>query len=200
MSLLLASSSPRRRELLARLGVPFDVVPSRFDERPPLPGEDPVAYALTLARGKAAAVAASRAGDVVLAADTVVWAGSDFFGKPLDADDAGRMLTALRGRPHCVTTAVAVRCGGREHVGAVSAEVRMRDYSNQQVREYVATGEPMDKAGAYAVQGLGRELVASVTGCYETVVGLPLCLVADLLPKCGVALHTGEPLCRHFII
>jgi septum formation protein len=183
--LVLASSSPRRRELLSRLGLPFEVVPSELTERQPEPAEQPDAYALALARQKAEEVDARLGVSTVLAADTVVTVDGHILGKPADADDARRMLELLAGRSHVVVTAVAVRRGGWEVHGTESATVTMRPYGVRHIEAYVGTGEPMDRAGAYAVQGAGGALVASVQGCYETVVGLPLCLAIDLLTRAG---------------
>jgi septum formation protein len=190
--LILASGSPRRRELLARLGVDFEVVPSQVEEREPIPGEDSSAYALALAGEKAEAVARERPDDVVLAADTVVTLGGHILGKPQDEADALRMLGLLRGKRHAVVTAVAVCCGGTVRAGTVSATVAMKRFSDAEARRYVATGEPMDKAGSYAVQGKGGALVDAVEGCYNTVVGLPLCLTTDLLSACRLDVHGDE--------
>jgi septum formation protein len=196
--LVLASASPRRRDLLSRLGLHFDVVPSDVDERPPGEGEDPAEYAVALAREKANAVWQSRPGAVILAADTVVAIGGLILGKPEDADDARRMLRMLRGQGHVVTTGLTVRCGDAEHVGEVTAHVAMRAYTDAQIDSYVSTGEPMDKAGGYAVQGQGGELVAGVRSCFNTVVGLPLCLTSQLLRRCGVAVPVEpEADCAH---
>lgn len=193
MNLVLASSSPRRRDLVARLGVAHTVQPSNVAERRPAPGEDPAAYAESLAREKAAAVAALRPGSIVIGADTVVAAGGEIFGKPADATDALRMLRKLRGRRHVVVTGVAVVCGGQTVTESLSATVVMRDTSDDELRAYIATGEPMDKAGAYAVQGTGGALVAEVLGCYSTVVGLPLRLVANLLSShCGLRIANPD--------
>ena len=197
MTLVLASGSPRRRELLARLGCPFEVIPSQVRERPAEPGEDPLDYVRFLAQLKADDVAAARPEDVVLAADTDVFIDGTILGKPAEPGDAARMLAALRGKPHCVATSVVVRRKETVYAGTVTAEVTMRNYSDEEVRQYVETGEPMDKAGAYAVQGLGSRLVSSVSGCYETVVGLPLCLVTLLLERCSMTVPAAGPYCRH---
>jgi septum formation protein len=186
MTLVLASGSPRRRELLSRFGLPFTVVPGRTVERAPTPGEDPAAYATALAREKVMEVARRHSDNaVILGADTVVAVDGAILGKPADASEAVRMLTMLRGRTHTVVTSVVVRCG-TDHTGSVAAEVVMRDFSDAELQHYVATGEPMDKAGAYAVQGWGGQLVAAVKGCRETVIGLPLCLTYELLHRCGL--------------
>lgn len=192
MTVILASSSPRRRELLASLGVTFWVAPSGLEERDPLPGEHPVQYALALARQKAEHVASHYPSDIVLAADTVVAVDEILLNKPICADDALRMLRLLRGREHQVTTAVVTHCGGQEHPGYRTARVVMGDFSDDEARDYVASGEPMDKAGAYAVQGYGGRFVVDVKGCYNAVVGLPLCLTSKLLGECGLAVEVPE--------
>ncbi|HZU13574.1 MAG TPA: nucleoside triphosphate pyrophosphatase [Chloroflexota bacterium] len=184
--LILASGSPRRQILVRALGVPAEIVPSDAPERRARGGEDPTQYALDVARAKAQAVARVRPGDTILAADTVVAVGGEILGKPADTEDALRMLRLLRGRVHQVTTAVVVRCGETVWDGAVTSDVRMRPFSDEEARDYIATGEPMDKAGAYAVQGFGGTFVESVDGCYHAVVGLPLCLAASLLHRCGI--------------
>lgn len=186
MTLLLASGSPRRRDLLGRLEVPFEVVPSGAEERAAAPEEDPIAYALELAEKKAAAVAGRYPQDVILAADTVVAVDGEILGKPEDEADALRMLNLLRGKTHLVVTAVVVRRGHDVWVGERSARVTMRPFTVSEAEAYVATAEPMDKAGAYAVQGVGGHLVVKVEGCYNAVVGLPLCLTAELLQQAGV--------------
>lgn len=196
MKVLLASSSPRRRQLLSRLGLEFEVVPSRVVERPPEPGEDAGSYALSLAAEKASEVAGRRPGAVVIGADTVVVADGVILGKPEDEADAMRMLRLLAGKWHRVVTGVVVECGSRL-TGAESAEVLMRHTGDDERAAYIASGEPMDKAGAYAIQGDGRALVERVRGCRETVVGLPLCLLSDLLRECGLQV-TAEPGCEHF--
>lgn len=188
MTLILASTSPRRVELLSRLQVSYSVVPSGVVEREPEMGEDAAAYALALAREKAQAVASRYPDDVVLAADTVVAVDSRILGKPIDGADALRMLGLLRGRVHTVVTGVVVVCGGRSESAASSARVRMRNATDEELQAYIATGEPMDKAGAYAVQGMGGRIVDDVSGCYNAVVGLPLDLTSDLLRRCGIPL------------
>ncbi len=181
--LVLASRSPRRRELLAALGIPLPVVPAETDEAV-RPGEAPEAYVARVAREKARAVA----GEVVLAADTAVVVGQEILGKPLDAADAARMLRALSGTRHRVLTAVCVRCSApppREREVTVSTEVRFRPLGDEEIEWYVGTGEPLDKAGAYALQGLGGALVGSVEGSVSGVVGLPLAESLALLDEVG---------------
>lgn len=181
--LVLASASPRRRGLLRALGVPVAAVRPAALEEVPHPGEAPVAYARRLAVEKAAAVCTP--GAVVLAADTVVHLDGAIFEKPADEAQARAFLTALAGRWHRVTTGWCVLPGagvlGEAHQGAVTAEVRFRPLSSAAVAAYVATGESMDKAGAYGVQGLGAALVEQVRGSYSCVVGLPLNAVLEAL-------------------
>ena len=186
---MLASGSPRRRELLAGLGLRFTVRPPAVDETP-LPGEEPDACVLRLARAKAGADGGGPAppgGEIVLAADTVVVLEGELLGKPRDAADAARMLRRIAGREHEVLTGVAVRApaAGGMAAGIERTRVSMAPLSEARVEWYVATGEPLDKAGAYAVQGLGSLLVEAVYGNYTNVVGLPLPLVARLFAELG---------------
>lgn len=182
--LILASRSPRRRELLAALGIPLEVRPAETDEAVH-PGERPEAYVARVAREKARAVS----GEVVLAADTAVVVGEEILGKPADGADAARMLRALSGTTHRVLTSVCVRCAapppGLDREVVVSTQVRFRPLSEEQIAWYVATGEPLDKAGAYAVQGVGGALVESVVGSVSGVVGLPLAESLALLAEVG---------------
>jgi septum formation protein len=192
--LILASASPRRRELLAGLGLSFEVVPSqvdeaRFAERPA------AALATELALAKAREVAGRvGAGAVVVGADTLVVLDGRPFGKPASPAEARRMLAALAGRAHEVVTAVAVvEAGtGREATAAVVSRVVMRAYGPAEIDAYLATGEPFDKAGAYAVQGDGSRLIARVEGCYRSVVGLPVTTTARLLRGFGLAPVSGQ--------
>jgi septum formation protein len=183
---LLASGSPRRRELLGHLGVAFDIASPDVDETPRR-GEDPVAYVSRLALTKAAAVPAGSE-VLVIAADTTVEVDGAVFEKPVDADDARRMLAALSNRTHRVHTGVAVRVGERSAHDVVSTDVTFVALTPAMIEWYVATGEPMDKAGAYALQGVGAVLVAAVHGSVSNVIGLPL---AELLV---LAARVGRPL------
>ena len=184
--LVLASASPRRRELLARLGVEFEVRAVDADETP-LAAETPEALVLRLALVKARA--AARPGELALGADTVVAAGGALLGKPADDEEARRMLAALSGRSHEVWTGVAlveVPAGPgdgrlRERARACRTEVVFRALSGSEIDAYVASGEPRDKAGAYAIQGGAAAFVAHVEGDFTNVVGLPLPLVEELL-------------------
>jgi septum formation protein len=186
VQVLLASGSPRRRELLGHLGVAFDIASPDVDETPRR-GEDPVAYVSRLALTKAAAVPAGSE-VLVIAADTTVEVDGAVFEKPVDADDARRMLAALSNRTHRVHTGVAVRVGERSAHDVVSTDVTFVALTPAMIEWYVATGEPMDKAGAYALQGVGAVLVAAVHGSVSNVIGLPL---AELLV---LAARVGRPL------
>ena len=190
--LILASASPRRRELLARLGLPFDVLPSAVAESLP-PGLPIPALATGLALAKAREVAGRAGYGVVLGADTLVVVGGRPFGKPASREEARRMLEALRGRAHEVVTGVAVvEAGtGREVTEAVVSRVVMRAYGPAEIEAYLDTPEPYDKAGAYAVQGEGGRLVERVEGCYTNVVGLPLTTTARLLRAFGLFSEGG---------
>jgi len=182
--LVLASASPRRRALLEQLGIPLHVDPAHLDENVGA-GEPADRYVLRIAREKAAAVCARHPGATVLAADTSVVVDGRVLGKPVDPDDALRMLGALAGRSHHVLTAVAVAGAG---VRLVTAEVTFARAAEPELRWYVATGEPMDKAGAYAVQGIGGFLVERITGSVSAVVGLPLVETLALLREAGYML------------
>ena len=184
--LILASSSPRRRELLGGLGLRFTVRAVDLDETP-LAGEKPEGTVLRLAREKAAAKA--HPGEIVLAADTVVVIDGELLGKPRDPEDARRMLARIAGREHTVFTGVAVEEPGRGRVTEIaSSRVRMAPLTSEQIEWYVETGEPMDKAGSYAVQGIGALFVEEVFGNYTNVVGLPLPLTWKLFRAVGYEL------------
>jgi septum formation protein len=186
--LVLGSGSPRRKELLAHLGHPFAVRAADIDETP-LPGELPTAMVLRLALGKAAAITAS-SDELVIAADTTVELDGESLGKPESPEEAMAMLRRLAGRTHEAHTGVAVKHGatGEIATAVVSALITMADPGEETLRWYVNTGEPMDKAGAYAVQGVGGLLVAGVTGNVQTVVGLPVATVVELARSLGVDL------------
>jgi septum formation protein len=190
LRLVLASASPRRRELLTGLGLVFDVQPAHIDETP-LPGEEAAAMVARLARDKAAAVAAPAR--VTLAADSVVGIDGQLLGKPRDAAEATEMLRMLSGRTHVVSTgiAVAVVNGGeapREAVAVVTTEVTFVALSDADVSWYVATGEPLDKAGAYGLQGQGARWVRSIAGSPTNVIGLPLPETVELAARLGIDL------------
>ena len=184
--LVLASASPRRQELLRNAGISFTVQPADVDETP-LPGEPPRECAERLARDKALAVWRLRPQDVVLGADTIVVVDEAILGKPIDAADAARMLRQLSGRVHRVITGVCVveAAGTGENrelrTASETTLVTMNDLSDDEIREYVATGEPMDKAGAYAIQGMASRWIPRIEGDYSNVVGLPVALVYRML-------------------
>jgi septum formation protein len=177
--IILASASPRRRQLLELIGLDFEVVPANIDETPTTE-EDPAAFAVRAARDKAQEIARENPGRLVLGADTVVEVDSEILGKPSSANDAARMLRLLSGRSHFVHTALALVSGGRCREVVDSAKVEFVDLNEEMIRWYVATEEPADKAGAYAVQGLGGLLVARVDGSPHTVIGLPVHLLPEL--------------------
>ena len=183
MTLTLASASPRRRELLAQLGLALRVEPAHTDETPRA-GEAAAAYVRRVAGEKARAVD----GDTVLAADTAVVLDGVVLGKPRDGEDARRMLRALSDRSHQVLTAVCARRGGREEALVAASVVRFVALDEARIAWYVETGEPLDKAGAYAVQGLGGAFVAQVEGSISNVIGLPLAETLALLSRLGFAL------------
>jgi len=186
--LILASGSPRRRDLLGRFGVPFTVIASGADETPPA-GAAPPAVAEALARIKAQEVAQAHPGAYVLGADTLVTIDGLILGKPRDTADAARMLRLLRGRDHQVLTGVAlVTPDGTLHSLVEVATVTMHPFTEVTISSYLATDEPYDKAGSYAAQGAGGALVAAIRGCYTCVVGLPVCRVATLLRDAGYPL------------
>lgn len=194
--LVLASASPRRRELLTQAGFTFQVHPADIPEEP-WPNEDPIAYVTRLAREKAQAVFAqlSTPGErppkegadlvaaplAVLGADTTVTLDNHILGKPADAADAARMLRLLSGRTHRVMTGVAVVTAERAEVAAEVTAVKFLALSEEEISGYIATAEPLDKAGAYAIQGRAARWIPRIEGCYFNVVGLPLALVSTLL-------------------
>lgn len=186
VAIVLASASPRRAELLRRIGLDPTIVAADVDESV-LPGESPHDYVMRVAADKAHAVARARPAHVILAADTAVVVDDDALGKPADVDDAAAMLARLSGRSHRVLTAVVVvDPEGIEHSAVAAATVTMADTSAAERAWYVGTGEPMDKAGAYAVQGIGAAFVEQVDGDPTTVIGLPLHTTVELLRAAGV--------------
>ncbi len=177
--LVLASRSPRRRELLTCAGIPFLVRPADVDESW-LEGEAPTAHVERLARQKARAVSATP-DEIVLGADTVVVLDGAILGKPADEADAVRMLRRLSGREHQVLTGVCLKRGPVELVASETTTVRFSTLREEEIEAYVASGEPMDKAGAYAIQGLASKFVERIEGCYFNVVGLPVARVYRML-------------------
>lgn len=198
--LVLASASPRRRELLAQVGYKFEVRPAHIPEDP-LPGEDAVVYVTRLAREKAETVfreltaadgepgmgRADAGSFVVLGADTTVTLDDTILGKPEDDADAARILRLLSGRTHRVITGVAVVTAERTEVAAEATAVRFVTLSEREIADYIATREPMDKAGAYGIQGLAARWIPRIEGCYFNVMGLPLALVCSMLGDYGAS-------------
>lgn len=185
---ILASQSPRRRELLSLVGIAHDVKPADIDERY-LAGESPRAHAERLAREKAAAIHDRDA--VVIGSDTIVVFDGDVLGKPKDETDAARMLRRLSGRSHTVITAVAAAWQGRMESGVEEVEVTFHELTDDAIAAYIATREPMDKAGAYGIQGFGATIVARVDGDYFAVMGLPLQRLVRLLGRLGLRYAFG---------
>lgn len=189
--IVLASASPRRRELLAALGLAFEVRPSEVDEG--VEDADPVRVAEGLALRKARAVAEQERDALVIGSDTVVALDGALLGKPGSAEEARATLRALRARPHEVVTGVAVVFGGREAVGHARTAVTMRDYADEEIEAFIASGGPFDKAGAYAIQDEAFAPAAAFQGCRCNVVGLPLGELRRLLATFGVETCTPTP-------
>ncbi len=181
--IVLASRSPRRAELLQSAGFHFVVRPADIDETPRR-GERAADYAVRLAEEKNLAVEA-RPGEIVLAADTVVVLGSEIMGKPADADDARRMLAALSGRKHEVITGISLRAGNRMLSDSAFTAVWFAPMTRAEIDGYVASGEPMDKAGGYGIQGIASRFIERIEGSYTNVVGLPVALVYRRLAELG---------------
>ena len=182
---ILASQSPRRRDLLTLVGIPHEVQPADIDEAY-LPGEEPAAHAERLAREKCAFVARGAPDAVVIGSDTIVVVDGDVLGKPRNEAHAAGMLTRLSARTHTVMTAVAVSWQGRERSGVETVDVTFHSLTPAQIAAYIATREPMDKAGAYGIQGFGATIVSRVDGDYFAVMGLPLQLLVGMLDDLGL--------------
>jgi len=183
--LILASSSPRRQQLLREAGITFTVEAAEIDETP-LAGEDAQEHALRLAREKAGAVARRFPRDLVLGADTIVVVDGEILGKPASQQDAARMLRRLSGRSHQVFTAVCLVVPGKgADTRSCTTQVHFRELKEGEIQEYIDGGEPMDKAGAYAIQGGAAKWVTGIEGDYSNVVGLPQMLAAEMLRACG---------------
>jgi septum formation protein len=192
MKLILGSASPRRRELLAQIGVVADeIIPADIDETP-RKGERPVPYAERLAADKARAIPASD-DDLVLSADTIVSAGIRILGKPKDAAQAVQFLTLLSGRRHRVTTAVALRKGDKIWQRCVTTAVRMKNLSDTEISAYIRSNEWQGKAGGYAIQGIASAFIPFISGSYSNVVGLPLTETANLLIGAGYPVSYEGP-------
>ena len=183
-TLVLASQSPRRAELIGRLGLAFETIPADIDESYQQ-GETPPEHAERLSREKALAIAATRADALVIGSDTIVVTGGDVLGKPRDRAHAVEMLLRLSGREHEVCTGVAVALDGRVESGLERVRVRFRELSREAAEAYVDTGEPMDKAGAYGIQGFGSAIVEGIEGDYFAVMGLPVVRMLRLIERFG---------------
>jgi septum formation protein len=195
--IVLASASPRRRELLSRIGIRFTVQPSRVSEDV-LPGETPDEHVVRLSRDKAREVAQRPdvPGRWFIGSDTIVLRDDSILGKPRDAAEAAVMLRSLAGRRHRVLSGYAVfdRQSGATVSGAVATAVRFKELTEEEIAGYIATGEPFDKAGAYAIQGIGVFMVLGIEGSYTNVVGLPLCEVVEVLERLGAVKLFENPL------
>ena len=187
MNLILASASPRRRELLSQFNIPFTIDPAAGPENPPA-DTDPAGIVAALSAAKAAEAAARHPGAVIIGADTVVALDGKILGKPSCPEDARNMLSALSGRDHRVFTGVTVRRDSTVLTETEETLVRFRPLTDREISAYTATGEPMDKAGAYGYQGLASLFVERIEGDYFNVVGLPLCRLGRMLEALGVTL------------
>ncbi len=190
---ILASQSPRRRELLSLVGIPHAVRPADIDEAY-LPGEPPAAHAERLAREKAAVVSRENPDALVIGSDTIVVVDGEVLGKPRDVAHAEQMLSRLSGRSHTVMTAVAVHWREAERSAVEHVGVTFHPLSTEDIRAYIATGEPMDKAGAYGIQGYGATIVQRVDGDYFAVMGLPLQRLVRLMRELGARYRFGGAL------
>lgn len=179
--IVLASQSPRRSEILRQAGIPFVAKPANVDETA-RPGESPEEYVRRLARDKTLAVRAAP-GDIVLGADTTVVVDGEILGKPADSADAARMLSLLADHEHQVLTGICLRRGAEIIIDCARTCVWFKPLMREEIADYVATGEPMDKAGAYAIQGLASKFIERIEGSYANVVGLPIELVQQILRK-----------------
>jgi len=190
LRVILASQSPRRRELLTLVGIDHEVRPADIDEAY-FPGEEPAAHALRLAQEKATTIARREPDAVVIGSDTIVVVDDDVLGKPADEEDAARMLARLSGRAHLVVTAVAVAWRGTTRSDVEEVGVEFHPLSSADIRAYIATREPMDKAGAYGIQGYGATIVSRVDGDYFAVMGLPLQRLVRVLGTLGIRYAFG---------
>lgn len=190
---ILASSSPRRRDLLTLVGIPHDVRPADIDESY-LDGETPAAHAERLAREKAAAIGGDAPEAVTIGSDTIVVVDGQVLGKPRDRAHAHAMLRRLSGRSHCVITGVAAMWHGHVASAIEQVDVTFRPLTDEEIEAYIDTGEPMDKAGAYGIQGFGATIVRRIDGDYFAVMGLALGRLVDLLAEIGVEYRFGQGL------
>jgi septum formation protein len=188
---VLASQSPRRRELLTLIGIAHEVMPADIDESY-LPGETPRAHAERLAREKAAVIAARAPDALTIGSDTIVVVDGDVLGKPKDEVDAARMLRRLSGRAHVVITAVAVDWRGTVISDVEEVDVTFRAMTDDEIQSYIATREPMDKAGSYGIQGFGATIVTRIDGDYFAVMGLPVNRMVRLIETLGISYEFGR--------
>ena len=187
---VLASASPRRRQLLDLIGIAHEVRPANIDETM-RPRETPRRHTERLAREKASAIAKRDPDLITIGADTIVVVNRKVLGKPANTDDAARMLALLSGREHCVTTSVAVSRGKKLRSAVEEVRVKFRRLRDDEIEAYIATGEPMDKAGAYGIQGYGATIIERIEGDYFAVMGLPLVRLVGLLRDVGVRYRFG---------
>ena len=190
LQVILASQSPRRRELLSLVGIPHRVRPADIDESV-LDGEQPLDYCKRLAERKAAIIALHHAGAVVVGADTIVICDDEILGKPVNEADAAAMLSKLSGRTHIVLTAIAITFKGQTRSAVEKVAVTFLPLSDDAIHAYVRTGEPMDKAGAYGIQGFGATNIERIDGDYFAVMGLPLARMIALLRELGLSYNYG---------
>jgi MAF protein len=192
-NVILASGSPRRQELFSLLDCTFKVVPAEVDESP-MPGEKPLDYVLRLAVEKAQWVHSNQLGSaIILAADTTVVDQGEIMGKPVDEDEAQKMLHRLRGRTHQVFSGIGLIYNGDLITDVCKTDVPMRNYSDEEIRAYIASGDPIDKAGAYAIQHSGFQPVEHLYGCFANVMGLPLCHLTRSLHRLDLPLTIDVP-------
>ncbi len=196
--LVLASASPRRRELITLFGLEFQLIAADVDESP-RDGESPIDLVHRLSRAKAELGTRDHPGAIVVAADTDVSLDGAILGKPRDAADATRMLGRLRGRAHTVYSGVTIAQGARRITQVAQTIVWMRDYADAEIAAYVATGDPLDKAAAYAIQNGAFRPVARIDGCHANVMGLPLCHVYRALKAFGVAIDEPDRACQEHL-
>lgn len=187
MKIVLASGSPRRRELLSMLGAEFEVIPAKGEEKTKV-GLTPAETVVSLAKAKAEEVAAFCGDAPVIAADTVVSIDGDILGKPASHEEAAEMLRRLSGRTHEVYTGLCIRCGGKTLCGFEETTVRFKALEPSEIESYAKTDEPMDKAGAYGIQGKAAVFVEGINGDFYNVMGLPLCRLDGMLKQMGVRL------------
>jgi MAF protein len=199
MTLILASNSPRRSQLLFLLGFDFRIVPANVDESA-IPGETAADYVLRVAEAKAACVRdQQKTRSIIIAADTTVTYRSQILGKPGDEVEAEQMLRQLRDRIHQVYSGIVVACDGKMISDICVTDVPMRNYSDREIQAYIATGDPLDKAGAYAIQSEGFHPVEGLTGCFANVMGLPLCHLSKTLSALSVPHSEDVPSrCQEF--